>query len=290
VSELSSRLACLGLGPGAVVDVSSVMHGVRPVGLFHLPEADDAALEEVLRSVGLAVIHRRRLLRRSDPCSHDALLESGGGDPGSEPAASPARWSETWFARRGARVPAADELEGRTGEVLGYPPCCIAANRACASLVPYYVAYLASGVAGLWQLNRLATAMTGARLLPDYFPCGLRCRASLALSERCAGAARIEAGEAWVAGVAADLMAPLTVWDGSIVLWREWSSDGGTLELRSPGAVSVPVAAIARLPPGVIPERDGPALIAFEHLGRPRAARLKSSDGSVVEVALPVLE
>jgi len=184
-------------------------------------------------------------------------------------------------------MPGGDELEGRTGEMLGYPSCCIAANRGCVSLLPYYVTYLTSGRAGLWQVNRLATAMTGARLLPDYFPCELRCAGSLSLSESCAAAARREVGDAWVASVAADLMAPLTLWSGSLVLWREWSSDGGVLELRSPRAVSISVTAIARVPRGVIPESEGPMLIPFAHLGNPRAARLRSSDGSEVEVALP---
>lgn len=287
MSRLLDHFSRFGLGPGAVVDVASVMHGVRPMGLFHLPSERDEELGEALRRAGLSVIHRRFLTRRSDPCSHDSLLESDGGP--AAPGSAAGRWSETWFAARGTSQAAAADLEGRTGELLGYPPCCTAANRACKSLAPYYLRYLTSGVPGFWQANRLATAITGARTLPDYFPCSLRCEASMELSERCMDALRRETGDEWVASMVADLRAPLTLWGGSIVLWRQWTSDGGTLELRAAGAVSVQASSIVRVPGGQMPAADRPVLVPFEHLGHPRRVRLVSADGSSEEAMLDLI-
>lgn len=290
MNALAERLARLGLGPAAVVDVASVIHGVRPAGLFHLPSSLDPELDGVLHSCGLSVAHRRVLRRNRDPLTHDSLLENDDAScaaPRADRASS--RWSETWFVPAGSARPDAEELEARTGEMLGYPDCCVAANRRCVSLQPYYAGYLGSGIEALWQVNRLATAITGARLLPDYFPCGLRCGRSRSLAEQCMVAVRREVGDAWAGSMAADLQAPLTLWGGSLMLWRHWSSDGGMLELRSTGVVSVPLSSIARMPPSSLPSPGTPALVPFEHLGRPHAARIVASDGSAAEVPLTLL-
>lgn len=291
MSSLEAMSLELGLGRSSLIDVASVMHGVRPVGLIHLPAVVDAQVDRLLDAAGLRPLYRRPLRRRLDPCTHDALLEPADACVHPDGSDAPVEvWSETWFGGRDAARIDIRSLELQTGEMLGYPPCCVQANHRCTTLVAYYQSYLAPSNPGMWQVNRLATAISGARLLPDYFPCSLSCTGSQAFARRCARAARLEFGDAWVDGLEADLQAPLTLWNGSLVLWRGWQRHRDALELHSTGVVSIPLYRIARLPGGQIPDGEGPKLIPFEHLGSPRRLVLVSADGATVEVPTRALD
>jgi len=288
MGSLASLVQRAGLAPANVVDLASVTRGVRPIGLLHVPAANLATTEDLLRDAGLRAIHRRTLARRADSASHDSLLQSidHGSDQG-RAAAFGERWHEIWFARDGQVELHEPAIAHAAGELLGYPACCVRSNSGCASLAPYYRSYLQAGEPALWQVNRLATAITGARLLPDYFPCSMHCRASVSLADRCLEAVRSEVDEAAVDAWVRDLQAPITLWEGSLVLWRRWSLDVDTLTLDAGGAVSVRLERLARVPDARA--ADGPRLVPFEHLGRGRRLRLVANDGEATESELHLL-
>jgi hypothetical protein len=291
VSRLETLSRGLGLDRSSLIDIASVMYGARPMGLLHLPSSADMQVDRLLDGAGLRLLHRRALRRRMDPCTHDALLEpADAGRSADWTGASHELWSESWFGERDAEDVDIRAMELRTGEMLGYPPCCVRANGRCTTLVGYYRSYLASSQPAMWQVNRLATAISGARLLPDYFPCCLRCESSRAFAQRCSRAGRQALGDDWIDELEADLQAPLTLWNGALVLWRRWRRSSDALELHSAGAVSVPLHRLARLPAGSIPSGEGPMLIPFEHLGSPRRLVLVSADGGTAEVHSRALE
>jgi hypothetical protein len=286
--SLASIVDRAGLAPANVVDLASVRHGIRPLGLLHVPAANLSTIEEMLRDAGLRSIHRRTLARRRDSASHDSLLQSIDDDTDRVRSdAAEERWHEIWFALDGRVEFQESSMARAAGELLGYPPCCVRSNSGCASLAPYYRSYLNSAEPALWQANRLATALTGTRILPDYFPCSMHCQASASLADRCREAIRSEVDEATVNAWIRDLKAPITLWAGSLILWRSWSVEAETLTLNAQGAVSVPLNRLAQLPEDRA--ADGPRLVPSKHLGRRLRLRLVASDGASTESELRLL-
>lgn len=70
------------------------------------------------------------------------------------------------------------------GVLLGYPTCCVAAYERMAEDGVWIERLLSDLPAGPlpWESNKLAYALYGASLFPDYFPCSLACAGTVRLT------------------------------------------------------------------------------------------------------------
>jgi hypothetical protein len=159
-----------------------VRAGLKPAGRHSLRIAEAPPLIAALQRLGLAAT----LFEPPDPGAGIAYL-------------APAEQARLLAEPRGHLLYARDPADlaallaahreadnDAIGALLGYPPCCIAANRLWAMLgFNDYVRVARLSDAFDWRLNIFIDGLPGERLqLLSHFPCSLACPASIELAER----------------------------------------------------------------------------------------------------------
>lgn len=158
------------------LDIASVVAGIRKRGLIHIPITKKESIYEILRKYNLYTPAERHLFSYQDPHSMEWILEEN--KPGNIISED---WIEIWYSN----TPDNDNLNffKNTGEILGYPKCCVDAMNKVRSLSRFYETYLLDDAPRFWQLNRLNTLFGGTFLMPDFFPCSLSCKEAKAFAD-----------------------------------------------------------------------------------------------------------
>lgn len=258
MKDLRNQLLVLGLDTRFALDIGSVVSGIRPRGLMHVPSHQVAGTERLLGSLGLKLIASRPLFGRKDPSSREGVLTDQ--TTGNNAAA----WAEIWFASRQSAAIDASELFENPGRHLGYPDCCCLAMQKEDPLASLYFAYLQSGATRHWKLNRLAALFHPTILMPDFFPCSLACRAALEFVEPFTDLADGILPEHEVQEAKAAMRAPITLISEEIIHWPAWRLESGSLYLQSSRAKKEHISAVSTKLEALEPGQC--ALVMFDHL------------------------
>jgi hypothetical protein len=159
-------------------------------------------------------------------------------------------WAELDDPRDGSRVAycawshseatAVEEAERNgdnvtVGRFLGYPRCCVDAYETLSDDGAWVERLLhgAPGTALPWEANKLAYALHGASLFPDYFPCSLTCAGTIDLTRRATSALTRHGLSDLVQHHARLMQSPIVVLPDRIVAmdpsqsvsdWRTWAA------------------------------------------------------------------
>jgi hypothetical protein len=203
-----------------LLELAAVLAGHKPVArvVVEAPRVDAAASR--LRALGLAVAEPRsglavvRETSLGDRYTEVAPLD----DPRvREAAIHCARDTETAALARDADE-GADA--GTIGRLLGYPSCCVTAYARVFEDHDWLDTLL-EGCGRLEWLdpdgNKLAYLFDGASLLPDYFPCSLRCAQARRLAALLRTAGRAAGLDGEVEAAEAAMRRPLIVWSGLVI-------------------------------------------------------------------------
>lgn len=222
MKNLPDRLNSIGIERRFAVDIGSVISGIRPRGLMHIPVLQKHSLEQLLTQFGLIIEAQRALYRQSDSTSREGiLLESCCGDSVTE-------WWEIWYSHPTAARVNAEKLFLNTGEFLGYPRCCRSSMLHDNALDKLYYQYIFKDNKRFWELNRLATLFHHTILMPDFFPCSLSCEAGRAFVYPFQKISYEIFQQAEVDLAIASMKSALTVVETSLISWNKWKvrSDG----------------------------------------------------------------
>lgn len=266
----------------SVLDIAAVMEDVRPLCLLHIPKIKEHLVRDCIQSTSLQIHHTRSLLKYPDLFSRENTLRSTplpGRNDGEH-------WLELWLGKKENESLRVIDWEQSTGHFLGYPECCCRKYEGKASLAGYYQEYLFSLLPRAWEINRLASVFCDAMFLPDYFPCSLCCNYSKKLAQRFIDLSRQYLGEDNTNFWINDLMAPLTIWDDSLVWWQTWQSIEDTLVVDMTKAKSKRLFDIANIVRPASINRSLPWLIPFEHLSSVRRLKIVKGSTPILSVSL----
>jgi len=171
MKDLPDKLKAIGVERRFALDIGSVIAGIRPRGLMHIPAQQKNSLEQILIQFGLKIEAHRTLFRKNDSSSREGiLLDSCDEDSATE-------WCEIWYTNPTATRVNSESLFLNTGEFLGYPACCRGSMTHENALDKLFNKYIFTDKNRFWEVNRLATIFHHTILMPDFFPCSLSCEA-----------------------------------------------------------------------------------------------------------------
>lgn len=262
IQKLRQLVGSCNLETRAVLDIASVIEGLRPLCLLHVPKEKEQIVEHGIASIALKIHHKRPLFRYRDPFSRENTLRTNSiqkRNDGQE-------WVEIWVGLEEIDLINPTDLEGSTGRALTYPECCCANYEGQQSLAGYYQEYMFSLDSRFWQINRLATIFCGAMFLPDYFPCSLSCKNSKYFADKFINLSYRyldkTTTEIWIR----NLMAPLTIWDDRLIWWPIWKINEELLIVDQLTAKSKKLSDIASIKKTKDINFTKPWLVPFDHL------------------------
>lgn len=171
------QIVSAGLDGSLAIDLASVLWNTRPVGLAHVPINQLTVFSTLLESFGIQSLTSRALSKNFDALTGQYILSAAC-------KALPENLiSEVWFSKKRLETRDLEKFVISTGEILGYPDCCIKAYEDSSNFKGLYNRYIRPGSERNWQLNRLASQFGANRLTLDYLPCSLSCGCSLRIAQ-----------------------------------------------------------------------------------------------------------
>jgi hypothetical protein len=230
MKDLPDKLNKLGVERRFALDIGSVIAGVRPRGLMHIPIDQKQGLQQILDQYGLRLEAERTLYRLNDSKSREGVLLDCSINESAE------KWSEIWYSNSKSEVVDQYELFNNPGLFLGYPECCRNSMKCENALAKLFYKYIFTDKICHWELNRLATVFHNNILMPDFFPCSISCESARTyvlpfhrIAEKIHS--QFELDEAIRA-----MKAPITLIDKYIVQWSDWMIDEKFLRVRTSGS------------------------------------------------------
>jgi len=225
MKDLPDKLNSIGVERRFALDIGSVIAGIRPRGLMHIPVEQKNSLEQILIQYGLIIEAQRALYRQNDSNSREGiLLDSCDDDSATE-------WCEIWYSHPTATRVNAEKLFLNTGEFLGYPPCCRKSMQTENALAKLFYRYIFTDKDRFWELNRLATIFHHTILMPDFFPCSLSCSSALSYVIPFHDLAKGIFPSYEYIKTKKQMCSPITVIGDEIVHWSKWHIEESILEV-----------------------------------------------------------
>jgi hypothetical protein len=261
VQTLRKLVDSCNLETRTILDIATVIEGLRPLCLLHIPKEKEQFVEYGIKSIPLKIHHKRSLIKYRDPFSRESTLRSTliyGRNDGQD-------WRELWIGQEKMDFINPKYLEESTGRALTYPACCCTNYEGQNSLAGYYQEYIFSLESRFWEINRLATIFCGAMFLPDYFPCSLSCKFSKQFADKFISLSLRYLDESLTENWIRHLMAPLTVWEDRLIWWPVWKISGETMIVDQLHAKSKKLSDIAAINKPAAMNFSRPWLIPFDH-------------------------
>jgi hypothetical protein len=216
MKDLPNKLIKLGVERRFALDIGSVIAGVRPRGLIHLPIGQKQGLQQILNQYSLRFEAERTLYRLNDSTSREGVLLDSSNNESAE------EWCEIWYSDPKVETVDQYELFKNPGKFLGYPQCCRDSMECENALAKLFFKYIFTDKKRYWELNRLATLFHNTILMPDFFPCSLSCDAArdfvLSFQQVC-----YDIFSNQEVGLAIQSMqTPISVIENNIVFWTQW--------------------------------------------------------------------
>lgn len=129
------------------------------------------------------------------------------------------------------------EVSFRTfGRLYGYPSCCVEAYADIQEGEDWITAYLRRSplhLPGRAAGNRLAALFDGSTLLPDYFPCSLRCAATAELGEQYSRLLQEAGWSAYLDRVQRSLASPILIRSGTLLQLLDYQPSDNSIRYRA---------------------------------------------------------
>lgn len=287
MKDLPDKLKAIGVERRFALDIGSVIAGIRPRGLMHIPAQQKNSLEQILIQFGLKIEAHRTLFRKNDSSSREGiLLDSCDEDSATE-------WCEIWYSHPTAARVKSEYLFLNTGECLGYPACCRKSMETENALAKLFYKYIFTDKDRFWELNRLATIFHHTILMPDFFPCSLSCSFARDYVIPFHKLAKDVFPSNEYIETNKQMCSPLTVIGNEIVHWSEWKIDESKLIVDVKCAKREKIKNITSLNPKI--DASGAMLLSFSNnlFGqdrmRPKDLLIKVQDNSIVNINISYL-
>ena len=257
MKDLPDKLKSIGVERRFALDIGSVIAGIRPRGLLHIPAEKKNGLEQILMQFGLNIEAHRTLYRQNDSTSREGILL----DSCDEDSATV--WCEIWYSNPTATRVNSEKLFLNTGEFLGYPTCCRASMETENALDKLFYKYIFKDKNRFWELNRLATIFHHTILMPDFFPCSLSCDAGRDFVRPFQKMSYDIFQQEEVDLAIESMKSALIIIENSIVCWSKWNAKSDGIHVAIADAKKESLNNVSSLCPNN--SLKPPAILGFTH-------------------------
>lgn len=186
---MSGQGSSPGLSLAEWLELAAVAARAKPLARLVLRQSDVAHLNVAARPLQLVVVDSGLDVRDEVAILGGSLSKVG--ERGSGAAGLgvhyAVRTGDVVAADRLRQLEATDGSDAEIGRALGYPECCVAAYGSITASGDWLRSLLDGtppGVKAFAACNRMGRFLGNWAVLPDYFPCSLRCEASRQLARQ----------------------------------------------------------------------------------------------------------
>jgi hypothetical protein len=236
-TAFSDLLQFPGLAERHVFEIAAAVLGAKPVVRVVVPIEHIEGCSGRLRALGLHVALPTRALAIDQEtslgdryCRHVPLT-----DPAAVEVALLASLNIE-LAEKGRYIDENGSVR-QTGELYGYPTCCILQYEKIEENPDWVRSLLLDHIRRGGRppsvSNKLAYLFSGNSFLPDYFPCSLHCRPSEALARRMRAAALTAGLSRLVSDTEREVCRPIIAYAGSLLRPRSYWHDGSSIQFTA---------------------------------------------------------
>ena len=237
------KFKTIGLNLKDILDLYSVKFNFRKACLIHIKSSKYSDLIKIIHKLKLNIVAERTLYLYKDSNTHENLLYSKkyekntvGAGIGKKKNTNEylhddikyskykfkknylGRTVEIWVSKN---KKISEKYFKHSGKYLSYPKCCVNFYEGKNTLSFHYARYLNNKIIH-WQLNRLISLFNLPFLMPDFFPCSLKCKSALKLANNYLDISKKIFHKKIYQNAIKNQKSPLLIYNNQIIHFGKW--------------------------------------------------------------------